>query len=170
MDDRDNLSPGAKFYEWEMKGVPFRIEIGPKDMAKAAARAGAAARGRGREPEGVPARGGGARSRSRGGWRSSRRSSWSVPASGARRTRYRGVESYERFREIMEGPGGFVYTGWCGSAECEERVKEETKATIRVIPDEEFRSERSAPAASASSRAAGRRPRRLGLGAETLPY
>jgi prolyl-tRNA synthetase len=53
---------------------------------------------------------------------------------------YRDVLSYERFREIIEGPGGFVYAGWCGSAECEEKVKEETKATIRVLPDEEFRS------------------------------
>jgi prolyl-tRNA synthetase len=40
----------------------------------------------------------------------------------------------------MEGPGAFVYAGWCGSAECEAQIKEETKATIRVLPDEEFRS------------------------------
>jgi prolyl-tRNA synthetase len=40
----------------------------------------------------------------------------------------------------MEGDGGFVYAGWCGSAECETQIKEETKATIRVLPDEEFRS------------------------------
>jgi prolyl-tRNA synthetase len=46
----------------------------------------------------------------------------------------------DRFREIMSGAGGFVYTGWCGDEACEVRVKEETKATIRVIPDEEFRS------------------------------
>ena len=53
---------------------------------------------------------------------------------------YRGIDSYDRLREIMEGAGGFVYAGWCGSAACEEQVKDETKATIRVIPDEEFRS------------------------------
>ena len=41
----------------------------------------------------------------------------------------------------MEGPGGFVYAGWCESAECEEKVKEETKATIRCLPFEEFRSD-----------------------------
>jgi prolyl-tRNA synthetase len=40
----------------------------------------------------------------------------------------------------MDGPGGFVYAGWCGSAACESEIKEETKATIRVLPDEEFRS------------------------------
>ena len=47
---------------------------------------------------------------------------------------------YDRFRELMEGQGAFVYAGWCGSAACEAQVKEETKATIRVLPDEEFRS------------------------------
>ncbi len=40
----------------------------------------------------------------------------------------------------MSGDGAFVYAGFCGSAECEAQVKEETKATIRVLPDEEFRS------------------------------
>jgi prolyl-tRNA synthetase len=52
---------------------------------------------------------------------------------------YRGVDSYDRFKEIVEA-GGFVYAGWNGDPAVEARVKEETKATIRCIPDEEFRS------------------------------
>jgi prolyl-tRNA synthetase len=48
--------------------------------------------------------------------------------------------SYDRFREIMDGEGAFVYAGWCGGSDCEASIKEETKATIRVLPDEEFRS------------------------------
>jgi prolyl-tRNA synthetase len=40
----------------------------------------------------------------------------------------------------MDGDGGFVYAGWCGSAACEAQIKEDTKATIRVLPDAEFRS------------------------------
>ena len=56
------------------------------------------------------------------------------------RNSHRGITDYGRFREIIEGAGGFVYAGWCGSHACEDRVKEETKATIRVIPLEEFRS------------------------------
>jgi len=52
----------------------------------------------------------------------------------------RGDISYDRFRELMAGEGGFVYAGWCGSAECEAQIKEDTKATIRVLPHEEFRS------------------------------
>ena len=46
--------------------------------------------------------------------------------------------TYDEFRAIMEGPAGFVYAGWCGSGACEAKVKEDTKATIRVLPDEEF--------------------------------
>ena len=44
------------------------------------------------------------------------------------------------FRALMDGAGAFVYAGWCGNPECEAQIKEETKATIRVLPDEEFRS------------------------------
>jgi prolyl-tRNA synthetase len=53
---------------------------------------------------------------------------------------FRGEISYDRFREVMEGNGGFVYAGFCGGEKCEAEIKEETKATIRVLPDEEFRS------------------------------
>ena len=48
--------------------------------------------------------------------------------------------SYDKFRQVMEGDGAFVYAGWCGDGACEAAIKEETKATIRVLPDEEFRS------------------------------
>ena len=139
VDDRDNLSPGAKFYEWELKGVPFRIEVGPKDMAKEQLVLARRVLGEGDErkqflPEAevlasLPQR-------------LEDYQSFLLERARARReaNSYRGVETLERLREIVEGPGGFVYAGWCGSAACEERVKEETKATIRVLPDEEFRS------------------------------
>ena len=52
----------------------------------------------------------------------------------------RGGITYERFREVMDGDGAFVYAGFCGRGACEAQIKEETKATIRVLPDEEFRS------------------------------
>jgi prolyl-tRNA synthetase len=54
---------------------------------------------------------------------------------------HRGIETLSELQEIMDGPGGFVYTGWSGDPEVEEMVKEKTKATIRVIPDGEFRSD-----------------------------
>jgi prolyl-tRNA synthetase len=52
----------------------------------------------------------------------------------------RGNITYDEFKTLMEGKGGFVYAGFCGSAKCELEIKEETKATIRCLPDEEFRS------------------------------
>ena len=53
---------------------------------------------------------------------------------------HRGVEDMAELKEIIDGPGGFVYTGWSGDPAVEEMVKEQTKATIRVLPDAEFRS------------------------------
>jgi prolyl-tRNA synthetase len=53
---------------------------------------------------------------------------------------HRGVKSLGELKEILEGPGGFVYTGWSGDPAVEQRVKEETKGTLRCIPGPEFRS------------------------------
>jgi prolyl-tRNA synthetase len=52
----------------------------------------------------------------------------------------RGGITYDRFREVMDGEGAFDYAGWCGDGACEAAIKEETKATIRCLPDPEFRS------------------------------
>jgi prolyl-tRNA synthetase len=139
IDGRDKMTPGAKFFEWETKGVPFRIEVGPKDIAKGQlvlARRIVAQGGERKEflPEAEVLEGMEQRLEEFQGFLLER----------ARERReansHRGVADYGRFREIVEGPGGFVYTGWCGSEECEVRVKEETRATIRVLPFEEFRS------------------------------
>jgi prolyl-tRNA synthetase len=48
----------------------------------------------------------------------------------------------EQFLAQLDAGGGFTYSGFCGRLECEMEIKEQTKATIRVLPDEEFRSER----------------------------
>jgi prolyl-tRNA synthetase len=139
VDDRDNLTPGAKFYEWETKGVPFRIEVGPKDLAQRQVVLVRRVPAEGDErklflPEDEV--------RQSLGRRLEDFQQWLLERALQRReaNSYRDTASYDRFREIMEGRGGFVYTGWCGSAECEERVKEETRATIRVLPGPEFRS------------------------------
>jgi prolyl-tRNA synthetase len=52
----------------------------------------------------------------------------------------RGIESKEAFLEFIARDGGFAYAGWCGDTACEADIKEQTKATIRCLPDEEFRS------------------------------
>jgi prolyl-tRNA synthetase len=139
IDDREKLTPGAKFFEWELKGVPFRMEVGPKDIAK-----GQVVLAR-RIPEGEERKQFLPEAEVLGSMRQRLDDYQDFLLERARVRReensYRGVDSFERLREIMDGPGGFVYAGWCGGAACEERVKDETKATIRCLPFEEFRSQ-----------------------------
>ncbi|HKK51012.1 MAG TPA: His/Gly/Thr/Pro-type tRNA ligase C-terminal domain-containing protein, partial [Myxococcota bacterium] len=143
VDDRDHLNPGAKYYEWERKGVPFRIEVGPRDLEK-----GSLAIARRVIPEGEKRK-------------------IFLPEDEAITTHpqrladfqdmlreraierreansHRGVTDWGEMKEILENEGGFVYTGWNGDPAVEERAKDELKATIRCIPNEEFRSD-SAP-------------------------
>jgi len=139
LDDREKLTPGAKFFEWELKGVPFRIEIGPKDIDK-----GQVVLAR-RIPEGEERKQFLPEAEVIGSMRQRLDDYQAFLLERARLRReensFRGVDSFDRFREIMEGEGGFVYAGWCGSAACEERVKDDTRATIRCLPFEEFRSD-----------------------------
>ncbi len=139
VDQRDHLSPGAKFYEWERKGVPFRIEIGPKDLAKgqlALARR-VVAEGGGRKEflperealETLPDR-----------LEAFQRELLAGAIARREANSHRGVNDWNEMKEILETRGGFVYTGWSGDPAVEERAKNEMKATIRVIPGEEFRS------------------------------
>lgn len=139
VDDRENMTPGAKFYEWERKGVPLRMEVGPKDVAKEqVVLVRRIEEGEGPRKQFVPEREALATLTDR--LDAIQKAMLDSAIRRREENSYRGVEDYGRFQEIIEGPGGFVYTGWCGSSECEEKVKAETKATIRVIPFEEFRS------------------------------
>jgi prolyl-tRNA synthetase len=143
VDDRDNMNPGAKYYEWERKGVPFRVEVGPKDIEQ-----GQLCLVRRLTPEGEKRKAflpeGQALDELRG--RLDGFQAELLDQARARReaNSHRGVTSIDQMKEILDGGGGFVYTGWNGDPAVEERVKEECKATIRVIPGEEFRSD-SAP-------------------------
>jgi prolyl-tRNA synthetase len=135
VDRRDGMKPGAKYYEWELRGVPLRMELGPRDLDQQQC---VLVRRDSRAKAPVPLAELGVR----------------VPAllsaiqddmraaATARREAHslRGAITYDRFREVMDGEGAFVYAGWCGDAACEAQIKEETKATIRVLPDAEFRS------------------------------
>ncbi len=135
VDARDGVKPGAKYYEWELRGVPLRLELGPKDLEKQSV---FSARRDTREKAAIP----------RAGVASAvaalldRIQADMLAAAKARReaATIRDVRSYDEFRDIMAGEGAFVFAGWNGDPEVEARVKEETKATIRVIPDAEFRS------------------------------
>jgi prolyl-tRNA synthetase len=135
LDAREGMKPGAKYYDWELRGVPLRVELGPKDLDRNQA---VLVRRDTREkrPVSLDTLGEDAADLL------SRIQSDMLAAARERmdQNSIRGGITYARFREIMDGPGAFVYAGWCGSAECEAAIKEETKATIRVLPDEEFRS------------------------------
>jgi len=129
LDERDGLTPGFRFNDWEMRGVPLRMEIGPKDVAK-----GSVVLARRDRPgkegksfvavEGLPA--------------AVSKALVEIQAALLQRaTDFRDKNThdpadYAAFQKSVET--GFANSYWCGSAACEQRAKEETKATIRCIP------------------------------------
>jgi prolyl-tRNA synthetase len=139
VDTRANLSPGSKFYEWERKGVPYRVEIGPKDMEKgqlALARrvTPAGEKRKAFVPEGeaiatLPER-----------LESFQAELLEVARARREANTVRGVNSLDELQEALEGGAGFVFTGWSGDPAVEAAVKDRMKATIRCLPDEGFRS------------------------------
>src|SRR5437773_465614 len=135
LDARDGIKPGAKYYEWELRGVPLRMEIGPRDLEKNQATL-VRRDTRAKRPVSLDTLGEDCAEL----LMKIQEDMLIVARERREHNSIRGKISYDRFKEVMDGPGGFVYAGWCGSAECEAQIKEETKATIRVLPDEEFRS------------------------------
>lgn len=139
-DRRRHLSPGAKFFEWERKGVPLRVEIGPRDVERGEVVVVPRVVGEsGARKEAVPE----AEAVGGIGDRLEALQAQLLEAARDRRERmtYRGeVASVEELGDLLDGGAGFVYSGWSGDPSVEERVKDATKATIRVIPGEEFRS------------------------------
>jgi prolyl-tRNA synthetase len=135
IDAREGIKPGAKYYEWELRGVPLRLELGPRDLT---ANQGILVRRDTKEKRPVSLNTLGedvAETLSK-----MQRDMLTVALDRREANSVRQRISYDAFRELMDGPGGFVYAGWCGDAACEAAIKEETKATIRCLPDEEFRS------------------------------
>lgn len=128
IDDRDQHRPGYKFAEWEMKGVPIRIEIGPRDVE--ADQVVVADRVSGEK---------GPRSTSEAvtGIESMLKASWRSLYDDAVAFRDSNTYDFTSFDEMaggIEAKGGFWRGAWCGEAACEDKVTAETKATIRTIP------------------------------------
>jgi prolyl-tRNA synthetase len=134
LDARVGMKPGAKYYEWEGRGAPLRLEVGPRDVAAGTVML---ARRTGGKKESLSMEGLGPRiheimdrmQRDLLEMARARRDAASIRNA-----------TKEQFLAHVEGPGGFVYAGFCGRNECEAEIKEQTKATIRVLPDQEFRS------------------------------
>ena len=127
-DDDDNVKPGWKFNEYELKGVPIRIAIGPRDLengqvemarrdtlTKSFEKIEGLADTIEQKLEEI-------------------QESIFQKALNHRSEHTTEVETYEQFKDILENKGGFISAYWDGDSETEEKIKQETKATIRCIP------------------------------------
>ena len=131
LDVRDSYTPGWKFNEWEMKGVPVRLEIGPRDLANK--QVTAVRRDKGNKvviPESELIA-------TLEKWMVDIQNNLFLQARARLEENTRFAEDYESFKQIIEEKRGFIKTFWCGNEECEDQIKKETKATIRCIPLEE---------------------------------
>ncbi|MEM3703365.1 MAG: proline--tRNA ligase [Candidatus Bathyarchaeia archaeon] len=130
LDDRKEYTPGWKFNDWELKGVPIRIEIGPKDVKHGQltlARRDTNEKITVKEEEIVNA--------VRALLEDIQRNLFNR-AKKFLEEKITAVKSYDEFNEVLREKGGFIKASWCGSLRCEEKIKEETGATIRLIPFE----------------------------------
>jgi prolyl-tRNA synthetase len=128
IDKREQLSLGARIFEWEKKGVPVRIEIGPRDLVNKSV---------------IVAR------RDTSHKESMKRTKLlsHIPelldkiqknlfeqAKRFQENSQHKIDNWDKFEETMNTKGGFILAHWCGSSKCEEEIKDKTKATIRCIP------------------------------------
>ncbi len=130
VDDRDNYKPGWKFNEWEMKGVPLRIEIGPRDVAENQVM--------------IARRDKGPKDKQKLAFDNLKASVQTLldeiqqslfdEALKFREEHSYKVNTYDEFKDVLENQLGFLYAHWCGNEACEQAIQDETKATIRCIP------------------------------------
>jgi prolyl-tRNA synthetase len=126
--DWSDKRPGWKFNEWELKGVPVRLELGPRDLKTNQV---TLVRRDTRAKEQVAMADATERVQALLG---EVQSGLFDRARAFREANTHTAEDYDTFKRIMENQRGFIRAFWCGSAECEARIKDETRATIRVIP------------------------------------
>jgi prolyl-tRNA synthetase len=128
VDDREEHRPGFKFNEWEQKGVPVRLDIGPRDLD--AGQVTLARRDTGEKgPEPLEAVAG-----RLGGLMEEIQQNLFAQAEAFREEHTIRPKDYDEMRAFLDASGGFALAGWCARAECETQVKDETKATIRYLP------------------------------------
>jgi prolyl-tRNA synthetase len=127
-DDRDTHKPGWKFAEYELKGVPVRLAIGPRDIENGTVET---ARRDTLEKKTVPVEG--IEETVKTLLDEIQENIYKKALDFRSRNTF-SVDTYQEFREIMETGGGFVLAHWDGTRETEEKINQETKATIRCIP------------------------------------
>jgi len=128
VDDREQFKPGYKFTEWELQGIPVRIEIGPRDEDNKQA---VVVRRDTREKIFISAE------ELRNKINSllvTMQEDLLEKSRVFREENTHNIDNYDDFKQQIEDPGGFFNAHWCGSADCEQKIKDDTKATIRLIP------------------------------------
>jgi len=132
VDDRDDVSPGFKFNDWELRGVPLRVEVGPKDVAKGTVmlarrdqpgKAGKAVVAQDNLASALPE------------LFAEIQASLFDRALAFRKAHTHDPRDYAEFRQVVED--GWAFSWWCGERVCEEQIKDDTKATTRCIPLEQ---------------------------------
>ena len=127
-DTKDGNTPGWKFAEYELKGVPVRIAIGPRDLENGTVEL---ARRDTKEKKTLPLDG---LAEYIAALLDEMQNSIFQKAETLRQNLTTLVDSYEEFKQVLDGKTGFILAHWDGTPETEERIKQETKATIRCIP------------------------------------
>ena len=131
LDSRENLSPGWKFNEWEVKGVPLRLELGPRDLEKnvlLSMRRDTLEKGE------IPMEGA---AQSIQALLENIQEEMLLSAQDWLKSSIREASTVEEMVKILDDKGGFVKAAWGGTADDERRLQEQTKATIRIVSEEE---------------------------------
>jgi prolyl-tRNA synthetase len=129
VDTREEVTPGYKFHDWEMRGVPVRIEIGPRDVAQATAALGR---------RDLPGKEGKAAvpmerlAQAVRGLLDEIQATLFERALKFRQEHTHSPRDYDEFRQVVQE--GWAEAWWCGQADCEAQIKDDTKATTRCIP------------------------------------
>ena len=128
LDDRIQQTPGWKFNEWELKGVPLRVEIGPKEV-----QAGEVVVARRDNQEKMKMKKGAVKKEVKKLLEEIQKGLLSRSSQFLKENTFR-VDDYGEFKKVMKAQKGFLSAFWCESRECEDKIKEETKATNRCLP------------------------------------
>ncbi len=134
-DDRDTHKPGWKFAEWELKGVPVRIAMGPRDLANGTVEV---ARRDTKEKEVLKLEDLGNKVEH---LLTAIQDNLYLKAKTFRDDHITNVDTWDEFKDVLENKTGFVSAHWDGTGETEDKIKEETKATIRCIPFDQSKEE-----------------------------
>jgi len=134
LDDREQLTPGFKFNDWEMKGIPIRIEIGPKDIAK-----NQIVLARRHNQTKISLDIDGLTEKTLSELKNIQMEMFDA-AKKILDERVVRVSEYQQFKKELEN-GKMIDCSWCGNQTCEDKIKEETGADLRVIPSDNTKSE-----------------------------